>query len=212
MLLQRMLHYTLSAMLVVGIIGLSRSVAAQSFQRLFTTPEQRAVLDRRRAGIEEPELLEEVSELIAELINVLPLELEEPVDQVYALQGVVRRSDNYYTVWLNNEAIDQQDLPENMELLTPYSQGRLRIRKPQTGEYFDMKPGQVLNLTRGQLLESYQVVPEPEEDTQSETPIQTETSALPSPAANIENRPGMELSDEEQLLFDQLLEDPGIIR
>ena len=157
MMLDRLLFYTLSALLVSGAIGLSESATAQSLQRLFTTPEQRAVLDRRRAGIDEPDLIEGITELIAEVIDILPLEALEPVDVIYALQGIVRRGDNHYTVWLNNEALEQQDLPENMELLVPYSQGRLRIHKPRTGEYFDVRPGQVLNLTRGQLLESYQV-------------------------------------------------------
>ena len=43
-----------------------------------------------------------------------------------------------------------------MELLFPDARGRLRIHKDRTGESFDVMPGQVLNFTSGQLLESYQ--------------------------------------------------------
>ena len=84
-----------------------------------------------------------------------------------------------------------------MELLAPYSQGRLRIRNLQTGESFDVLPGQVLNLTTGQLLESYQVSPPTESDDQAESG----TIATASPAPASENTPGVdELVGGEQLL------------
>lgn len=206
MMLDRILFCTLSAMLAFATVGLSKSATAQSLQRLFTTPEQRLVLDRRRARASQPDLVDEVTELIAEVIDILPLEILKPVDVVYALQGIVRRGDNHYTVWLNNEALDQQDLPENMELLAPYSQGRLRIHKPRTGEYFDVRPGQVLNLTRGELLESYQVSLEPE----TEDEVEAAPIVLP-PTTPLENTPATDALDDEQRLFQQLQESQEII-
>lgn len=193
----RILLFALSAILIGGAVSLSKSTTAQSMQRLFTTQQQRAELDRLRTAANRPELLEEKNEALIVLAEVPVLEEQESADEVYALQGIVLRSDSRYTVWLNNVAVDQQDLPENMELLAPYSQGRLRIRNLQTGESFDVLPGQVLNLTTGQLLESYQVSPPTESDDQAESG----TIATASPAAASENTPGVdELVGGEQLL------------
>lgn len=155
-----MLSFALSLVLISAVPGLSKLVSAQSLQRLFTTQAQRAELDRRRALIAPPEQLVETAQpeperqAIAILVELLA------DDVVYALQGIVQRSNGDYTVWLNNEAIDRDKLPENMELIFFNSQRRLRIRKPGTTESFEMMPGQVLNLTQGLLLESYQVASE----------------------------------------------------
>lgn len=80
----------------------------------------------------------------------------EEEDIVYALGGSMRKADGSYTVWINDFAYDQGNLPGNMELLSPYNQGQLRIRDSRSGANYDVKPGQVLNLTTGQLYESYQ--------------------------------------------------------
>lgn len=155
-----MLSFALSLVLISAVPGLSKLVSAQSLQRLFTTQAQRVELDRRRALIAPPEQLVETAQpeperqAIAILVELLA------DDVVYALQGIVQRSNGDYTVWLNNEAIDRDKLPENMELTFFNSQRRLRIHKPGTTESFEMMPGQVLNLTQGLLLESYQAAAE----------------------------------------------------
>ena len=83
-------------------------------------------------------------------------ETEEVEDVIYRHGGTMLRSDGLYTVWLNGESINQQDLPSNIELLRPFSQGTLRVSDAETGAEFEVKPGQVLNLSRGELFESYQ--------------------------------------------------------
>lgn len=129
-------------------------LSAQSLQRIFSTPAMRVELDRLR--------FQEASGVVIEA----PVEEEpfidisiftgEEEDIVYALGGSMRKADGSYTVWLNKVAYDQGNLPENMELLSPYSKGQLRIRDSRSGANYDVKPGQVLNLTTGQLYESYQ--------------------------------------------------------
>ena len=130
-------------------------LSAQSLQRIFSTPALRAELDRIRFQIASGVVIEE--EVVDEgpLIDV-PFFSDEEEELVYALGGSMRKADGSYTVWLNNVAYDQGSLPNNMELLSPFSQGKVRIRDTGTGADFDVKPGQVLNLTTGQLYESYQ--------------------------------------------------------
>jgi hypothetical protein len=80
----------------------------------------------------------------------------EAADVIFRHGGTMRRSDGSFTVWLNNVPVEQAELPANVELLTPYSRGELRIGDPDSNRNYRVKPGQVLNLTQGMLLESYQ--------------------------------------------------------
>lgn len=129
-------------------------LSAQSLQRMFSTPAARAELDRRRLQLESGVMIEETVE--ESFIEIPLFADDEEVEIVYALGGSMRKEDGSYTVWINDVAYDQSNLPANMELLSPFSQGKLRIRNSDTGANFDVKPGQVLNLTTGQLYESYQ--------------------------------------------------------
>lgn len=124
--------------------------------RLFTTPALRAELDRRRLRE-----LQGNTEVVAP-IYIEPIENEIAVsdapvpDMIYAVGGSMRRSDGSFTIWINEVAIEAADLPANMQLLQPYSQGQIRIQDPETGASYIVKPGQVLNLTQGELMESYE--------------------------------------------------------
>ena len=139
-----------------AVAVLPSSVVAQSVVKLFSTPAERAELERRRLMLANPESLQAQ---VAEPVEVfeLPSVEEEKVDVIIALGGSMLRGDGTYTIWINGKPVNQGALPDFMELLTPFSQGRLRIRNEQSGEDYEVKPGQVLNLTSGQLLESYEI-------------------------------------------------------
>lgn len=128
-------------------------LSAQSLQRMFSTPAIRAELDRLRFQIASGVVIEETEE---ESFIEIPIFAGEEPELIYALGGSMRKADGSYTVWINDVAYDQSSLPGNMELLSPFNQGQLRIRDSGSGANFDVKPGQVLNLSTGQLYESYQ--------------------------------------------------------
>lgn len=145
------------AILTASLVALllPGTVSAQSVVRLFLTPAERATLERQRQQQYRPGFLPEIE--IPEIIEDLPqIFEEEPEDVIYRVGGSVLRSDGLYTVWLNGSPIDQSNLPDNIQLLEPFAQGALRIRDGESGASFDVKPGQVLNLTTGELFESYQ--------------------------------------------------------
>ena len=144
-----------SALALLIAIGLfvPAQLSAQSLQRIFSTPAVRAELDRLRLQIESGVVLEDPVE---EPGIEIPVFTEDVQEIVYELGGSMRKSDGSYTVWINDVAYDQGSLPSNMELLSPFSQGRLRIHDVNSDANFYVKPGQVLNLTTGQLYESYQ--------------------------------------------------------
>lgn len=162
-------QHSLKAARVVGtvcglrlvILGLALTTmqpgyAQSGVQRLFTTANLRAELDRRRIRSLQPQPAAE--EVVAPVVAV-PEQFDEtqPVaDVIYEIGGSMRRNDGSYTIWVNSKAVGQEELPPNIELLSPYSKGYVRIRDPESGTSYTVKPGQVLNLTSGQLMESYQ--------------------------------------------------------
>lgn len=150
--------HKLFSLLISGVIVISTIIPtqlnAQSVQRLFSSPALRAELDRLRLQIASGIAVDQP--VTAQPFIELPVFTEEEVEVVYALGGSMRKADGSYTVWINDVAYDQSSLPSNMELLSPFSQGQLRIRDNNSDASFNIKPGQVLNLTTGQLYESYQ--------------------------------------------------------
>ncbi len=141
-------------MLVAASIPVSQ---AQSVVRLFSTPAERAALERQRLAQYRPDLQPAVTEP-EPLIDLPPLLEPEVPDVIYRFGGSMQRSDGQYAIWLNGDPIEQDNLPDNMELLQPFAQGRLRVRHPVSGVNYEVKPGQVLNLTTGELFESYEFV------------------------------------------------------
>ena len=147
-------------MMTLLLLCLAQLAPAQELGRLFFSAAERAELDRLRYQRNHPDLTQAVVEVIEELIQTLPLEdepEETPPDIIYALGGSVRNGNGSYTVWLNNEPINAGLLPDHIELLRPFAAGQVRITNLDTGQGFIVKPGQVLNLTQGRLMESYEV-------------------------------------------------------
>ena len=153
--LRQLTGMTVVLCLLTGIF-MPTADAQTGLRRLFTTPNLRAELDRRRLRELQGEV-ETVAPAFAEPVSLEELESERPVpDTIYRLGGSMRRGDGSYTIWINDIPYDQSELPANIQLVLPYNQGQLRISHPDTNATFLVKPGQVLNLTQGELLESYQ--------------------------------------------------------
>lgn len=148
----------------VGLLLFTHTPVVQAqagLERLFTTPALRAELDRRRLRSLQPDSMRTEPVAPAPVqIPVVPDDAPEP-DTIYQFGGSMRRSDGSYTVWINDAAYAGNDLPDNMELVQPYSQGQVRVRDPDTGAQYLVKPGQVLNLSTGELMESYEYRPTP---------------------------------------------------
>lgn len=132
---------------------------AQTLGRLFTSPTQRAQLERLRTQL--PSSSETALEPLVEETEPEPAVLDEVAsiapDIVYSLGGALTRSNGAVYVWINNELVDKESLPANMELLQPYARGQVRISDPSHNRTFVVKPGQTLNLTTGQLSEAYEI-------------------------------------------------------
>ena len=139
----------------VFLLGAGNSVVAQTFGKVFSTPQERAYLDRQReemfANLDEQERLE-----LLEQSSSIPEVLVAP--QLVHLGGVVRKADGNHTVWLNGVAVNSLDLPANVVLEFQRGLGVLRIRAA-SGEYI-VRPGQTLNADDGTIREDYELTAE----------------------------------------------------
>lgn len=86
------------------------------------------------------------------------------------------RSDGTRTVWLNNQPIAESNLPANMSLVENGPQVALRIGSG--ANFFELKPGQTVNMSTGEILEAYQRLPAMRSETsESATSIDAEAPA-----------------------------------
>lgn len=126
---------------------------AQSFGKLFSTPEQRAKLDRDREN-----MLAALSE--EERIALLDLPpagemVPAPEPRLFHMGGSVRRADGNHTVWVNGVAMRQEQLPNNVSLSFERGVGILRVRTIDNA--FSVRPGQTLNADTGDIREDYEL-------------------------------------------------------
>ncbi len=114
--------------------------------RFFYTPVQRAALDeaRRRptvaAQMEKPKL--------------------PPPPEYVTLNGVVRHSDGTTVVWLNNKPVRSGQTDEGLQVAPVKgapAAGNVTVRVPQTGRIVDLKVGQQVEITSGQVQEAYRL-------------------------------------------------------
>ncbi len=126
-----------------------------SLGSLFSTEEERRLLDVARTALFEEQQIEE---LLSE--DVFPAQ-EEPVYQlqgVVNLTGIVRHADGSYTIWLNGVPVREDDLPPNIALDASAAVPSLRV---QVGtESFSLRPGQILEADQRRVRESYEITPE----------------------------------------------------
>ncbi|MES2625947.1 MAG: hypothetical protein V4628_11765 [Pseudomonadota bacterium] len=177
------------------LLLLSQMSFAQIQGRLFTTPEERAYLDALRT-----DSVQRNAEQGFDITNAGPPPLPEteeaaaPAPSIeYTLGGILTRSDGSHTIWLNNQPIAEGSLPSNMKLVMDGAVVVLRITA-KAGT-FQLKPGQTLNDTTGQIQEAYQRAPALRVETpdaattalpeQSTIDSDTTDAALPSPAAEV---------------------------
>jgi len=115
--------------------------------RFFFTPSQRAALDeaRRRpvaAQAEKPAL--------------------PPPPEYVTVNGVVRHSDGTTVVWLNNKPVRGGQSEEGLQVAPASgaaSGGNVTVRVPQTGRVVNLKVGQQVEVTSGQVQEAYHLTP-----------------------------------------------------
>src|SRR3990167_2299205 len=126
-----------------ALIGsLSLPALAQLRGTLFTSPEQRAYLDYLRQDFlaKSRERGFDIEE--AEIPEIPTGAVQELAPEIYTLGGIMARHDGSHTIWLNGQALHENDLPQGVTLTK--SSGILALRfATATGSHL-LKPGQTL--------------------------------------------------------------------
>lgn len=145
-----------TAFLLTTVTLVAEPVAAQEISTLFTSPEERAYLDflREQFLIENQEDDFNIDEVIPAIPVITNVDEDAPPAITYYTLGGIIRQDNTRTIWLNDSSIAENNLPENMRLVTAGSSLLLRIQTEMGS--FDLKSGQTLDVENGRILESWQ--------------------------------------------------------
>ncbi len=126
---------------------------AQAFGKIFSTPQERAYLDRVRKEtfmeLTEAERIEALREPESVIPNF------EAAPTLIHMGGSVKRADGSNTVWLNRVPVNEGDLPSNVHLEFIEGMGVLRV---DTAEgRVTLRPGQTLNASDGVIREDYEL-------------------------------------------------------
>lgn len=129
---------------------------AQSFGKVFSTPQERQYLDRERGNALKALSEQERLALLDAPPSVQAARVIEPI--LIHMGGSVRRADGNHTIWLNGVAVSRSDLPSNARLEFMRGLGVLIVQGVDR-EYV-VKPGQTLNADSGVIREDYELTEE----------------------------------------------------
>lgn len=139
------------------LLALSGAAQAQEIGRLFSTPAERAVLDRGRHAKRLPgAAAAAASDAAAPEVAVAAGE------QFMVVNGTVRRSGSgRETTWIDSVAHSSNArLPGGATLARGSGAGKVEMTL-RSGQRISVKPGQRVDAVSGQVRESYQPAPQP---------------------------------------------------
>ena len=117
--------------------------ASDDFGRLFTTPEERRILQLLRYAEPEPEIIEAV-EIPVELVEEVDEEIEQRDIEGITLNGIVYRKGSKSTVWLNGTNSYEGSLASEYFRIKAddINSEKVSVTVPEVGLEFDLKVGQ----------------------------------------------------------------------
>ena len=144
----RMRCHPLIWVLAAALVLVSCNAEAQRLGRLFSTPEERALLDelRRERKIVAPD---------PQVTEIVP---DAPTVEQVTINGVVLRSGGTNSAWINGRQVDAgARTREGVRVDTsPVDGGRVKITLPSGAETIDLKPGQKIDVDSGVVVEAYE--------------------------------------------------------
>lgn len=135
----------------ISISGAAAS--AEPIGRLFTTPIERAQLDKvRRFG----------DQAVSDL-SPTPAATQEPPADHLTLQGIVTRSSGKTTTWINQTTNDEHDSTKSVIVLQRPSRAPVVYLQTLTGRRINVKVGETLDTHSGAVHEVYEQLPTDEQ-------------------------------------------------
>ena len=162
--------------LFAGLVFLSfSSIQSFALQQLFTTPEEREYLDYLRTDFLERTALQGFDIQTEEIPDIETEALEQNVE--FRLDAVITNQDGSHTIWLNGSPIREMDLPQDVDLV--HLAGKDTLKISTSSVTYLLRPGQTVNLSTGQLWESFEPHPNSTASTEDVSTEQIEPSTPP---------------------------------
>jgi hypothetical protein len=175
--------------IILALLALTPSLASaqsSSMGLLFTSPEEREYLDYLREDFLERTASQGFDIQTEEIPQIEAEEIEQNVE--FHLDAIITNQDGSHTIWLNGSAVREFDLPDQVDLVHRSGRDMLQI-STSTATYL-LKPGQTVNLSTGDLWESFESrAAEEQTETSSQgsggiaqtTPLQTSEPSVVQP-------------------------------
>lgn len=135
---------------VVAVFSFPAPVMSQRLGRLFSTPEERTLLNELRNNRDlvapEPEPLQQTT-------------VEEPAVERLTIDGIVIRSGGANSAWVNGRPVsDGWTTREGVRVdaASVGRSGRVKITLPSGVDTIDLKPGQKIDVESGVVVEAYE--------------------------------------------------------
>ena len=162
-------YLLISSLLILSSCLLPDAVGAESMERLFFAPKDRAHLEKLRwAQSGSPASIPSQTDAQISTKN-------KPL--VFALKGTVTKKHGFQALWLNELKYTRSNLPAYVEPYPPLPAGQVLLRVPESGKSYRLRPGQTLDVSTGRVRESYEPAPK----TPSTPDTQSAQEAAPSP-------------------------------
>jgi hypothetical protein len=145
----RKLLHLVALGLAAALVLLPRAAEAQRLGRLFSTSDERALLDELRR---EQKIVAPDQQAVAEIVPDTP-----SVEQV-TINGVVLRSGGVNSAWINGRQVDAgARTREGVRVDTSANRaGGVKITLPSGAETINLKPGQKIDVDSGVVVEAYE--------------------------------------------------------
>ena len=120
-------------------------VAANELSTLFTTPEERQLIDANRYKTDEPKPQPVEVEVEESPIQIL---VREEISASYRISGISLSTDGRHTAWINSRAYQDGETLEDGSRLRIIDGGEVRVRiTAPDGKHFYGKSGETVELT-----------------------------------------------------------------
>lgn len=155
------IRYTLIVTALVAVSGVAQEAAAQRLGRLFTSADERAMLDTARYEAQlarqrpapEPE-----PEPEPQVVAPAPVQPQGPSISRLTINGVLRRRGGPGTVWINGDRVEGGETTREGIAVDSArtAAGGVRLRLPSGTDTVALRPGQQIDVETGTVLEAYE--------------------------------------------------------
>jgi hypothetical protein len=140
----------LSLLAILLLPGVGSAAGAEPIGRLFSTPAERAAIDKMR------QLGQKADAPIEPKPEVAP---PEPEHEQITLDGFVRRSGGKSTMWVNGKPQQSGEISQGITVMQrPAKAPRISLLL-RSGKRLDLKAGQTFDIGTDKLIEVYEEVP-----------------------------------------------------